>query len=1053
MNALTPDDGSLDTSSLIAGSRVRPDPENPWIGLFSFSESIRDFFHGRDAESETLARMVGRKTLTVLYGESGLGKSSLLQAGLFPRLRAQAFLPVYIRLSYTELDPNLAEAKATIRKALELALSRGELEGPAETVEALAPRPEETFWDYLHRLREGDLRRPPGPDFEPGQPVGLVLAFDQFEEIFTLGQLGRRGQRRGPTFEFIQDLADCIENRLPARVKERLEQSAAAASAIGEDPHLSHQGRQPYRIILSLRKDFVAELDDLRDLMPTVMENRMLLRPLDGRQALDAVLIPGRKLVKPLVARRIVRFVANMKRSGPRLDGGGDDGDAGEERQLSELQVDPSLLSMVCRELNKKRQAQALPEITRELVEQGSHTILDDFYEDCFRDQPEPAVRHFVEDCLLNEEDRRKSIDLRLAETQLARKGVALPGAALDRLVQHRLLRVIEGADHGTAQLELTHDVLCHVVSSKRRERETREQQEKEAAEQLAAAKRQREEAEAREQEARERQAIAEERVTRLRRERRLGLALTAVLLAAAFAVTWSWVGMRRAQHELRKKDHDASMENVRRAEQKMKDALPLQTASSGADTTPLDPLGNVFALVHAARALRDYPPNRRAATLAGDLLAERNWCPPMSPPLGSDRHDLLLAAACSRDGRQLLAISENGRVLRWTLGAAGDNTRAEASPHGQDLELGALHSAAFSNDGRWLLTGAREKAGVQLWQWDEESKTFRPGNPASLPFYSGFRTAAWSADDQWLVIVPVGNMACGIFQQKLGDTVAGFSEVLGLPHPDRVTAAEFSADSKRLVTASFDGKARLWNVDNLREPFQELPPDTPNTNARRDRAATERLFHATFSPASTDGGERVATVSSEGTVRIWNVGSAKGGSVRLPFLGSRERCLRAVFSPDGRRLLTVTMRGVAQIWDATDFKALAEPMCHEDMVFFARFTPDNRCVLTGAGPVFNKMDALRLWDVRLPAPLSKESRHLRETTATSAPAWLAPLTEAITGIKLGATGYDYAPPLLTEVAANNEAAKKIRGAGSDDGYAALWRRFFSEPAAAAAGQ
>ncbi len=1038
-----PDEVLLDTSSLIAGSRVRPDPENPWIGLFSFSESIRDFFHGRDAESEALARMVGRKTLTVLYGESGLGKSSLLQAGLFPRLRAQAFLPVYIRLSYTELDPNIAEAKATIRKAIERALSRGELEGSAETVDLLAPRNDETFWDYLHRLREGDLRRPPGPDYEPGQPVGLVLAFDQFEEIFTLGQLGRRGQRRGPTFDLLQDLADCIENRMPARVKERLELSAGAATA-AEDPLLPARGRQPYRIILSLRKDFVAELDDLRDLMPTVMENRMLLRPLDGRQALDAVLIPGRKLVKPLVARRIVRFVANMKRSGPRPDNGvGDDGDAGEERQLSELQVDPSLLSMVCRELNKKRQAQALPEITRELVEQGSHTILDDFYEDCFRDQPEPAVRRFVEDCLLNEEDRRKSIDLRLAETQLARKGVASPGAALDRLVQHRLLRVLEGADRGTAQLELTHDVLCHVVSSKRRERETREQQEKEAAEGLAAAERQRAEAEAREQEARERQAIAEERVSRLRRERRLGLALTAVLLAAAFGVTWSWVGMRQAQHELRKKDHDASMENVRRAEQKMKDALP-QTASSGADTTPLDPLGNVFALVHAARALRDYPPNRRAAALAGDLLAERNWCPPVSPPLGSDRHDSLLAAACSRDGRQVLAISENGRLLRWTLGAAGD-IRAESSSRSQDLELGALHSAAFSNDGRWLLTGAREKAGVQLWQWDEGSNTFRPGNPGSLPFYGGFRTAAWSADNQWLVIVPVGNMSCGIFQQKPDG--AGFSEVLGLPHPDRVTAAEFSADSKRLVTASIDGKARLWNVDNLREPFQELPPDTPN-NARRDRAATERLFHATFSPASSDGGERVATVSSEGTVRIWNVGSDKG-SVRLPFLGSRERCLRAVFSPDGRRLLTVTMRGVAQLWDAMDFKALAEPMCHEDMVFFARFTPDNRCVLTGAGPVFNKMDALRLWDARLPAPLSKELRHLRETTAGPAPAWLAPLTEAITGIKLGATGYDYAPPLLTEVAAN-ETAKKIRGgARSDDGYAALWRRFFPEPAAA----
>ncbi|MGH8214565.1 MAG: hypothetical protein ACREPZ_02560, partial [Rhodanobacteraceae bacterium] len=61
---------------------VTLDPENPWLGLFSYSEETRAYFHGRDEEAAELARRVQRKLLTVLFGQSGLGKTSLLRAGL-----------------------------------------------------------------------------------------------------------------------------------------------------------------------------------------------------------------------------------------------------------------------------------------------------------------------------------------------------------------------------------------------------------------------------------------------------------------------------------------------------------------------------------------------------------------------------------------------------------------------------------------------------------------------------------------------------------------------------------------------------------------------------------------------------------------------------------------------------------------------------------------------------------------------------------------------------------------------------------------------------------
>jgi hypothetical protein len=75
------------------------DAERPWPGLLPFGEDSRMYFHGREAETDELFRLIEREPLTVLFGQSGLGKSSLLNAGVFPNLRRAGYLPVYLRLS------------------------------------------------------------------------------------------------------------------------------------------------------------------------------------------------------------------------------------------------------------------------------------------------------------------------------------------------------------------------------------------------------------------------------------------------------------------------------------------------------------------------------------------------------------------------------------------------------------------------------------------------------------------------------------------------------------------------------------------------------------------------------------------------------------------------------------------------------------------------------------------------------------------------------------------------------------------------------------------
>src|SRR5262245_52624346 len=93
----------------ICGTSFRPHPgtlglnkQNPWPGLDSYDEASAHFFHGRDGEAIELLRLVRLAPLTALYGKSGLGKTSLLQAGLFPLLRPRHYLPIYLHIDFSE---------------------------------------------------------------------------------------------------------------------------------------------------------------------------------------------------------------------------------------------------------------------------------------------------------------------------------------------------------------------------------------------------------------------------------------------------------------------------------------------------------------------------------------------------------------------------------------------------------------------------------------------------------------------------------------------------------------------------------------------------------------------------------------------------------------------------------------------------------------------------------------------------------------------------------------------------------------------------------------
>ena len=93
--------------------------ENPYKGLYPYEEKDKRIFYGREADKKKLFRLVKYNFLTAVFGKSGIGKTSLLNAGLFPQLREEGFLPIRLRLNYSEEAPPLPkQIRQTIKKEL-----------------------------------------------------------------------------------------------------------------------------------------------------------------------------------------------------------------------------------------------------------------------------------------------------------------------------------------------------------------------------------------------------------------------------------------------------------------------------------------------------------------------------------------------------------------------------------------------------------------------------------------------------------------------------------------------------------------------------------------------------------------------------------------------------------------------------------------------------------------------------------------------------------------------------------------------------------------------
>lgn len=304
--------------------------------------------------------------------------------------------------------------------------------------------------------------------------------------------------------------------------------------------------------------------------------------------------------------------------------------------------------------------------------------------------------------------------------------------------------------------------------------------------------------------------------------------------------------------------------------------------------TTSLDSTARVWSVdgTHELRAFKGHeaylrdatfsPDGSRIVRASGDGTA-RVWSADGSGELMVLRHQgPVSSAAFSPDGRRIVTTSRRGTTAQvWSTDGAGEPVIL--------IHVDLVLSAAFSPDGRRIVTASADKT-ARVWPADGS------GQPVILRGHESLVTSAFFSPDGWRVVTA---SADGTARVWLAD---GSGEPVVLRgHKDMVLSAAFSPEGSRLVTASADYTARVWSLDGTDEPVVLKGHRGP-------------VWSAAFSP----DGQRVLTASEDGTVRLWTL----DGIVDSVFAVSNSSVREASFSPDGSKLVVITGEGAAKILD-----------------------------------------------------------------------------------------------------------------------------------------
>lgn len=893
----------------------------PYRGLRAFQDSDVDvpFFFGRERERRLIEANLMASRLTVLYGETGVGKSSVLRAGVAHHLRSTARANREARgepeLAVVVFDAWRDEPVEALRREVAREVTRS-LGGTLEPVDEDVPLPEALrTWQ---QLLGGEL----------------YVVLDQAEEYF----LYQRPEERFGRFA--------------------LEFPAAVAAA-----------DLPVHFLLAIREDAVAKLDAFKTRIPNVLGNYLRLEHLDVEAAREAILGPVTRYnelvgegdavdLEPELVEAVLDQVAAGEVATAR------NGRAAHRTGDGSGRVETPYLQLVMQRLWDEERAAGSRTLRLETLRRlgGAGQIVGDHVARALAalTPAEKDLAAAMFDHLVTPSGGKIAHEVGdLAEYAAAEEPAVV--SVLAKLGDDRIVRsVADGNGHGP-RYEIFHDVLAEPV----REWTTGHESERELARRHAAAERrhrrllavtafaavalaimtgitvyalvQRGEARSQAQTAHARE-LAAQGTTQLQVEPQRSLAL-GIESAETKSTREAEDVLRQALIASRERLILPSRGPVRSAAFSPDSSLVLSGADDGtARLWRRD--GTVHRLLRhngPVTAASFSPDGRLVLTASRDGTA-RIWRTSSGDRVASLPHEgPVTSATFSRDGRLVVTTGEDGTARLWR--SAGW-TQLRAIRHG-----GPVTTASLSGDGTLLVTVASDRTGE-----NRRARVFSLPGARLLHELGAVGVTIASFDPSGRLVVTGGlDHTAAVWDARQGKRLRVMAD-----HQGAVTDALFGPGGRLLVTTSSDGATRVWD-------------------ARTGTRVALMLGHANAVNDAAFGadGRFVITSSIDATARVWE---ASTGRLQVVLRGHGDAVLAGAFSADGRAVATASADATARVWDPATAPELRVVATTEAPARAASFGPGGRTILEAGDDGVARIltaDGRVVRELRHPAPVT----------------------------------------------------------------------------------
>ncbi|PHI19071.1 hypothetical protein CEQ90_14955 [Lewinellaceae bacterium SD302] len=435
--------------------------------------------------------MVKQEDQVVLHAKSGIGKSSLIKAGLLPRIRKDRSLePVEFRL-YASSSAKSRDPLSTTKEVLFANLAGGT--NPDTPLDKLLPN-DRSLWNQLKEIQLDRIAK----DAEKAYAdPPLLLIFDQFEELFTYS--------RQDQLAFRSQIAEAISGRMPQRYWDILSLYEGQEGPVSAEEKRLLMRPMRIKVLFAIREDRIHLLGELSDYLPAISKNWFKLDHLNAEEATRAIEAPARQPGE--FATAPFTYAGDLRNNIISYLSGDYEG------------IESAQLQVICDAIDRKMQHDDERTATVEKIGDLENITANYYWEkiDEIKDpEQQMAARKLIEEQLIFEEAERR---LTLFEGQIIDSGVSKD--TLDTLIDTYLLRA-EPDLRGGYNYEISHDSLIKPILEAKRERFVlerviaQEEKEKVHAERLA-------------------KEIAENK-----KSRRLNIILTALLALATLTTTTS---------------------------------------------------------------------------------------------------------------------------------------------------------------------------------------------------------------------------------------------------------------------------------------------------------------------------------------------------------------------------------------------------------------------------------------------------------------------------------------------------------------------------------